>query len=243
MLKKALKLAVKEKHRALLRRSWNRAVFFGYSRHCPVCGNSVRCFLPHGIPSRPDAVCPICSSKEPHRLAWLYFQHRTDIFHAKLSLLHIAPEPEIEKKLRQKVNLHYISGDINPGLFSMKMDITRMPFDNDSFDVIYCCHVLNMVGDDYAAMKELRRVLKPDGWALLQIPVSGPVTREASDSSNDRLRLFGDAMMYRTYGDNITERLRSAGFMVTVERSTEMFGDKQRKRFGLRTEQLYICKK
>ncbi len=46
----------------------------------------------------------------------------------------------------------------------------RLPFRDRSFDVIYCCHVLEHIVDDYSALTEMRRVLKDDGILLLSVP-------------------------------------------------------------------------
>jgi ubiquinone/menaquinone biosynthesis C-methylase UbiE len=51
------------------------------------------------------------------------------------------------------------------------MDVTNIQFPNESFDAIYCSHVLEHVPEDQKAMQELFRVLKPGGWALLQVPL------------------------------------------------------------------------
>ena len=47
-----------------------------------------------------------------------------------------------------------------------------MPFENNSFDFILCNHVLEHVYDDELAIIELRRVLKKNGMAILQVPLN-----------------------------------------------------------------------
>ena len=65
-------------------------------------------------------------------------------------------------------NLDYITADLESPLAMMKMDITTIPFEDNSVDVILCNHLLEHVEDDRKAMKEMYRVLKEDGWAIIQ---------------------------------------------------------------------------
>ena len=49
-----------------------------------------------------------------------------------------------------------------------------MPFQNNSFDIILCNHVLEHVEDDKKAIKEINRVMKKDGFSILQVPFYYP---------------------------------------------------------------------
>jgi SAM-dependent methyltransferase len=46
-------------------------------------------------------------------------------------------------------------------------DITELPFEDSAFDVIIMVHVLHLVADWQAVLREARRVLRPGGWLLL----------------------------------------------------------------------------
>ena len=46
-----------------------------------------------------------------------------------------------------------------------------MPFADGTFDLVLCNHVLEHIEDDQVAIKELARVLRPGGIAILQAPV------------------------------------------------------------------------
>jgi ubiquinone/menaquinone biosynthesis C-methylase UbiE len=73
------------------------------------------------------------------------------------------------------------------------MDITDIKYPDHSFEVILCSHVLEHVPDDRKALREFYRVLSPGGWAMIQIPISDPVTFEdlTITDPEERLRLFG----------------------------------------------------
>lgn len=49
-------------------------------------------------------------------------------------------------------------------------DITNLPFQDHSFDLIVALDILEHVPDDAAALKELRRVLKPNGRLVVTVP-------------------------------------------------------------------------
>jgi hypothetical protein len=62
-------------------------------------------------------------------------------------------------------------------------------------------------------MRDLRRVVKPDGWALLLVPdvePTQPTTDEGTEVSDpqERLNRFGQADHVRRYGWDYLDRLR-----------------------------------
>ena len=143
---------------------------------CPVCGKSFRKFLPYGrINPRENALCPNCLSLERHRLMWLYLKERTGFFKNGLHVLHIAPEACFIKRFEKIHGEKYITADIESPLAKVKMDIHQIPFEQNTFDVVLCNHVLEHVKDDIKAMNEIQRVLKPQGFAILQVPFFNPV--------------------------------------------------------------------
>ena len=91
-------------------------------------------------------------------------------------LLHVAPKRQLSALLASVPDVTYVSMDLMSKRAMVRPEITRLSFPNRSFDVIYCSHVLEHVPDDTAAMRELRRVLRPSGWAILQAPVLREVT-------------------------------------------------------------------
>jgi SAM-dependent methyltransferase len=189
----------------------------GDAVHCPCCGGRFSRFLPAGAPAR-DAACPRCNSLERQRLLYLYLQERTPLFTQRLRVLHFAPEDCLQPALASLPNLDYVSADLAPGSASMTMDITRIAFPDASFDAVLCSHVLEHVPDDRRAMRELRRVLRPQGWAILQVPLDPARAATFEDFSvtdeAGRERLFGQRDHVRVYGRDYPERLRAAGFAV-----------------------------
>jgi SAM-dependent methyltransferase len=135
-----------------------------------------------------------CNSLERHRLVWLYFEKMTDLFDgAPKTMLHVAPEPMIQGLLKERLASGYLTADLFSPAAMVKMDITDIQYGDDTFDVIYCSHVLEHVPDDRRAMREFRRVLKPHGWAVLLVPIV--ISRTFEDPSitdpAERAKLFG----------------------------------------------------
>src|SRR5262249_34549913 len=127
------------------------------------------------------------------------------------------------------------------------MDIAAIDLPNDSFDVIYCSHVLEHVADDRRAMRELRRVLKPDGWAILLVPITASATVEDPSVVDpaERLRMFGQEDHVRRYGPDYIDRLRDAEFDVTEINVHDLMGQADAQRMGLlqAAGSIHFCRK
>ena len=48
----------------------------------------------------------------------------------------------------------------------------NLPFDNKSFEVVFCSHVLEHVNDENKSLKEINRVLKDDGVLIIGMPTA-----------------------------------------------------------------------
>ena len=101
----------------------------------------------------------------------------------------------------------------------IKIDITDIKFQNNTFDCILCSHVLEHILDDNKAIRELYRVLKPNGWAILQVPILREKTFEDPNiqTPEERLKYFGQEDHVRIYGLDYKDRLENAGFKVMVD--------------------------
>ncbi len=141
------------------------ALFYkGDQVSCPVCESTFRKFLPYGRKARENALCPNCLALERHRLMYLYLKEKTNFFTDQLKVLHVAPEICFLDKFEKLTNLDYITGDIESPLAKVKMDIHQIPFEENTFDVVFCNHVMEHVESDLKSLQEISRVLKPNGW-------------------------------------------------------------------------------
>lgn len=221
----------------------------GNTYECPVSGKSYRRFLPYGrINPRPNALCPDSLSLERHRLMWLYLKDKTNFFTEKLKVLHIAPEICFMKKFQALHGDDYITADLESPLAKVKMDVHQIPFDENTFDVVFCNHVMEHVDDDIKAMSEIHRVLKPGAWAIIQSPVYPELARTYEDPAItdplERERAYGQDDHQRKYGRDYGDRLRKAGFDVTEDDYVKSLSPEKVKRYALPEEEvIYFCRK
>lgn len=185
----------------------------------PIDGKGFRTFLPYGYgKQRPNVLSPSTLSLERHRLFWLYLKNETDFFSKQYKVLHFAPEQCFLKRFRQLKNIDYTTTDLLSPIADVKADICNLPFEDDTYDVIFCNHVLEHIPDDTKAMQELYRVMKPGGFGIFQIPQD--LRRETTfedDSITDkaeRAKIFGQYDHVRIYGRDYFDKLRSIGFEV-----------------------------
>jgi SAM-dependent methyltransferase len=220
-----------------------KIVFYNKRHQCPVCESYIRLFLPAGAATRMNARCPICGALERHRLDWIFMRTQTNLFDGSPKrMLHIAPEPAFESKLKAIANLEYITADLIDPNVMVKMDITDIKYPGDHFDIIYCSNVLEHVREDRRAMNELFRVLRPGGWAMLLVPISTQPTFEdfTVTAPEEREKLFGGGDHLRAYGPDYMDRLVAAGFDVKLLKASEMLDRNTMQRLGIRQGQIVI---
>jgi SAM-dependent methyltransferase len=226
----------------------NTVLYYGKRRLCPICGKSSRRFLNYGLSLRKDAECGYCGSLERHRFLWVYLSKKTDLFtDSSKKMLHVAPEVCFARRLEKILGENYITADLEKPA-KVKMDITHIDFSDQSFDRIYCSHVLEHVLDDKKAMKEFYRVLKPDGWAILLVPITADKTFEDPTivDPKERLKAFGQANHVRRYGPDYVDRLREVGFHVEVTEVNDLVDQNDAMRMGLTVPpsgEIYFCTK
>lgn len=204
----------------------------------PIDQKSFRTFLPYGYENpRENVLSPSTLSLERHRLLWLFLQNKTDFFSKKYSLLHFAPEQAFHKRFQKLKNLNYVTTDLDSPLADVKADICNLPFEDNSFDVILCNHVLEHIPDDTKAMQELYRVLKPNGWGIFQIPQDLKREKTFEDNSitdrRKRAEIFGQYDHVRIYGRDYFDKLRNVGFTVEEVDYTSSLSEGEIERYRL----------
>jgi predicted SAM-dependent methyltransferase len=220
-----------------------KTVLYSKRHQCPVCENYLRLFLPAGAVARMNARCPICGALERHRLDWIFLRTQTNLFDGSPKrMLHVAPEPAFESKLKAIANLEYTTADLNDPNVMVKMDVSDIKYPEDHFDVIYCSNVLEHVLEDRKAMNELFRVLRPGGWAMLLVPISTQPTFEDATvtTPEEREKLFGGGDHFRAYGPDYIDRLETAGFEVQLFEASELLDRNTLYKFGIRQHQRVV---
>jgi SAM-dependent methyltransferase len=217
--------------------------YAGNTYEDPIDGRTFRSFLPYGYENpRENVLSPSTLSLERHRLLWLFLKKETNFFTAPLKVLHFAPEQAFYKRFKKLKNLDYTTTDLNSPLADVKADICNLPFEENSFDVIFCNHVLEHIPDDTKAMSELYRVLKPGGWGIFQIPQD--LKREKTFEDNtitdkvERAKIFGQYDHVRIYGKDYFNKLRTIGFTVNEVDFTKQLTPVEINRYRLATGEI-----
>ena len=223
--------------------------YIGNNVECPICRHHYKRFMPYGYKvTRKNALCPHCMSLERHRLLWLYLNNESNLFeNSDIHILHLAPEECFIKKLELKFKDNYVTADLESPLAKIKMDIRDIPFPDESFDVIFCNHILEHIDDDRLAMRELYRILRKGGWGIMLSPINYnlQVTREAPENATakERYALFGQADHMREYGIDYADRLHDTGFDVETIQYAGHLSEEQRLRYGVMDEIIYLVRK
>lgn len=196
-------------------------------------------------------LCPKCYSIDRERLIYLFLTKSLQIQKSasQLRVLHVAPEKQLFRKLKDFNFANYVYGDyFQPGYTypegTIHLDITQMKFSDYSFDLILCNHVLEHIPDAKMALSELFRVLSPGGQAILQVPISSinPKTLEDHSLSDPKERLlkFGQWDHVRLFGhEDYPKLLSETGFEVQLVPANPEFI-----RFGINTrEVIYLVRR
>lgn len=195
----------------------------GDTVECNICGW-------HGARFADDqwhrgTVCPVCRSQVRHRMFAALLDGKSDIagsseaeLLAGKTVLHFAPERQLRDRIKRSAR-RYITADFDRGDCDLKLDMSSMPtVAESSFEAVIACDVLEHVPDDRAAMRELHRVLRPGGYAILTVPQKDPPASTDEDPGLtdplDREKFFGQKDHVRMFGDDFADRLAAAGFEV-----------------------------
>ncbi|MEC9065383.1 MAG: methyltransferase domain-containing protein [Bacteroidota bacterium] len=226
-----------------------RIIYSGNNFIDPIDGRGYSKFLSYGYGKlRKNALSPGTLSLERHRLLWLYLNRRTNLLNSKLKVLHIAPEQIFYKKFKNNMKWDYTTFDLKSPLADIKGDVTNLTFEDNTFDLIICNHVLEHIIDDRTAMKEIYRVLKKDGIGILQVPIDKSLEKTYEDntlvSKRQRAKNFGQYDHVRKYGIDYKDRLENTGFSVNLIDYTNEFEDNLISKYGLiKGELIPIVKK
>jgi predicted SAM-dependent methyltransferase len=260
---------VKEWQKALVRRLRLRR-YRGSAHRCPVCHARLGAFKPlsptyqsltrqHGYFgldrletfNASAYYCPACDASDRERLYALHLESAFGAFDRKrcYRLVEFAPSRGLQRKLMSYPFIAYRSADLFRPTVDDRIDISHMhPYTDGSVDVLICSHVLEHVADDRRAMREIFRVLRLGGFAIVMVPLVHGVDETFEDpaivTAEQRWRHYGSDDHVRQYGKrDFIDRLMAAGFAVE-QLDRDHFGAETFRRAGIAPDSvLYLAHK
>jgi len=211
----------------------------GNTYACPICEYHAKSFLPAGLyVKRANEKCPSCGSLTRHRHVWLflneYLKGKQDV-----KILHFSPEKPIAVRLKKRVGVDYKTSQYDRSVLAdLYLDIQAIDLPDNQFDIIICSHVLEHIPDDQKAMREIYRILKPGGIAIVLVPL-WPSEKHATyenyaiTDERDRIMHFGQYDHLRIYGLDVVDRLEKAGFNVEIIDMEKRIDEQSSKRYRL----------
>lgn len=175
--------------------------------------------------------CPICHSSARERLIWLYLTRHVLTAAAKPTTVHFAPEKGLSERLSSMLGNKYRAYDLEPARYRhlnnvLPANLEQLPMADGAVDLLLCNHVLEHIYDLPKALAEVKRVLRPGGLALMQVPIALALdqTRDGGQtmSAAERIQHFGQDDHVRLFTrDGYIATLQNAGFSVTPWRAFE----------------------
>lgn len=207
----------------------------GNKYYCLYCNKTYGKFIHEGVKAgvfkkytiagggyKTNTRCPNCGSVDRARLLALFFKLRTDAFYKKTDILHISPNKSIADLLCKYSNINHVVGALEPDEFKkynpIRMDVQKIDLCDNQFDIVICCHIIEHVADDDSAIREIYRILKPKGFAVLQVPLALNLRKTLEEkslkTSKERKTAYGQTDHLRLYGIDYFDKLNSAGFRI-----------------------------
>lgn len=247
-------------HRIIWRRFARLPI--GARKHCCICGSRVQRFLPYrsGEASVPPLMkylevvgsdvehfeCPVCQGHDRERHLLLYLTAANLLpGMSEARILHFAPEHHLQCFIRQAGPAEYVLADLFPASPSVqKMDLQAIPYPADHFDFVLANHVLEHVQDDAQALREIFRVLRPGGHAILQTPYASGLTNTFEDPSIQTelacLHAYGQEDHRRLFGRDFALRVEESGLCQAIKTHAALLPEVDVARMGVNPEEPFL---
>jgi SAM-dependent methyltransferase len=177
---------------------------------------------------------------------WLYLKNK-DLLKAGIKILHVSPEPSmfnIMSKMPDYTAIDKFAFGYAYPKSVLQMDIEQLDFEDETFDLIICSHVLEHVDDDIAAIREMKRVIKKDGKIIVMIPIEKDLEMTYEDKSivspKERLKHFGQSDHVRLYGMDFAERVEQSELNCEVISTRELTDESDYIKYGIDDDFIFV---
>jgi len=185
-------------------------------------------------------ICPRCGSHPRHRALWMLLGDEIARLQPGSAILHVSAERNVMPLFERRSDLRYITTDLKLKNAMVRADLTRLPFQPGSFQMIVSSHTLEHIQDDGAAVAEFARTLAPGGQAIIMVPTrpSWRVNPTTEFGAPDRLEGH-----WRVYGIDFEQRLQTAGLENLTVGTTELVAPEEARACELMDDAIFIGRK
>ena len=158
-----------------------RGADFGL-KFCPCCGSWVKAMVYNNyhwypkiynpkfyLPEKRRTECPNCGSFSRHRLLMWYFLEHSEELKSANNFLYFACERQIMGWLDDN-GIKYTTADLFAEA-DLQIDIEDTGLDENMYEYVVCNHVLEHVNDFRRALREIYRILAPNGIFICSFPI------------------------------------------------------------------------
>ncbi|MBU4486970.1 MAG: class I SAM-dependent methyltransferase [Candidatus Delongbacteria bacterium] len=191
---------------------YKKKYYSGSDIFCPFCPGFFK-LIKYRFFDSPVLDCPVCSSTIDERTILLFLQTKTGMMSGELKILIIAEEGRITDYFKNfpntEIKIYSETGD-----FSIRDNSLKNKYTDESFGLIVCNYILEKLPEYKSVIKELKRILKPEGLLMLQAnldyknekTVEMPLTHY-----KDRFMMYGIPGNYRRFGMDYADIIKSYG--------------------------------
>lgn len=165
---------------------------------CNICGNETFGPGPGGRQSVSGKMpgCLTCGSLERHRGIRDTFERIAALGFAERKVLQFSKDQSTKPEWFASHEVSIYEGENS-------LDLTAIDRPDESYSLVICNHVLEHVPDDRKAIREICRLLKPDGFAFLSFP--DPMRRR--ETSDWGYPDWDDHGHFRRYGRDVIDKM------------------------------------
>ena len=191
---------------------------------------------------RNNVICPCCGSEDRERWFLYVLKHYYDLTGDNLKVLHFAPERGVKRYIKSFNNIDYYSGDIVRRKADNVIDIMNIHFVDNTFDYVFCNHVLEHIKSVDTAMNELLRVLKRGGKLFFSFPICTDKRTEDSylESENERIEKYGQKDHMRLFGYDYREFFSKYRLKLKIYSPQEILSRTEIERYGFIHDDILI---
>lgn len=212
--------------------------FKGSKVYCEICGWKGLKFF--------DGHCPKCNSLSRTRLipfALRYFELTKN----EPKILHVAPNVNEYTYVKRQITplANYDRLNIRPVKhINLMQDLTATTLQSDTYDLVIAWHVLEHIPKDKEAIKEVYRLLKPNGHFLVSVPIfpigNLKTFEDLTIPYNQYEKIHGHYDHCRSCGLDYYQRFESVGFK-TIELRINNIPKEQQEFNGLKNDHVVWC--